>query len=118
MDMTERGAGNTSSEATRLSNEIDKAMSYINLDTIEYERLHDTRYTLLTRSIENYLKCLLLVATTKEMSSLRFSVAWKDETANEVAQYIAKVPLWRLVALVDQLSSRLTDREGPDDNAF
>lgn len=95
--------------------DISRSSQWLKLDQVEYNRLRKTRQELLRASLENYLSSLS-AADEHDTDILRFLSLWlehaeDDEASSIVAKYITQVPSRKFITVINQLASRLQDRE-------
>lgn len=92
-----------------------KAKSWLDLDEQELRRLEMTRAEFVRLSLENYL--LGLIASDEfNNDALRFTALWleraEEEATNEaIKKHLGSVPTRKFAMLMNQLSSRLQDRQ-------
>jgi serine-protein kinase ATM len=87
------------------------------IDNLEYRRLRESRNELLALSLENYLRSLE-ADDLHDTDVLRFFALWLEnvESPNSVEvveQHLTKVPSWKFVVLMNQLSSRIQQEDNP-----
>ncbi|MCJ1313627.1 Serine/threonine-protein kinase tel1 [Agyrium rufum] len=110
-----KDSGSQAREKESYESHRKKARLWYELDNREYQRLYDSRQTLLKRSLENYL--LALAASDEhDGDSVRFSALWLEhynsETANtSVGKYLKAVPSRKFVPLMNQWTSRLANND-------
>ncbi|KAH6694050.1 ataxia telangiectasia mutated [Plectosphaerella plurivora] len=106
----------TTELTNRYKSHLIKAKSWLDLDDQELRRLEQTRAEFVRLSLENYL---LSLSASDEFNNdaLRFTALWleraDDESTNDaVRKYLDAVPTRKFAMLMNQLSSRLQDRQG------
>ena len=90
-----------------------KAKKWFELDDREYQRLDEGRKTLMSQSLENYLRCLR-ACDAYDNDALRFSALWlehcEEDAANEaVVKEVDHVPSRKFASLMNQWTSRILD---------
>lgn len=108
-------AGSQAREKQTLKSHRDKAEQWYQLDNREFQRLQENRQAFLRQSLENYLLCLR-ACDKYDKDALRFSALWLEHSENDiankaVAKHISQVASRKFAALMNQLSSRLLDKE-------
>ena len=101
------------SNKAHLQSHRSKAKQWFSIDDREYGRVLRSRQTFLSRSIENYLRCLKACDTFNE-DALRFCALWLENSENDTANkavrsHLSSVPSRKFAPLMNQLSSRLLD---------
>jgi ataxia telangiectasia mutated family protein len=101
------------SNKAQLQSDRSKAKQWFSIDDREYVRLLRSRQTFLSRSLENYLRCLKACDTFNQ-DALRFCALWLENSDNSVANeavkhHLSSVPSRKFAPLMNQLSSRLLD---------
>ena len=108
-------AGSQAREKQTLKSHRDKAEQWYQLDNREFQRLQENRQAFLRQSLENYLLCLR-ACDKYDKDALRFSALWLEHSESDiankaVAKHIPQVASRKFAALMNQLSSRLLDKE-------
>jgi len=98
-----------------ISRSLQKASSWYRLDDEEYKRAVIARAEFANQSLENHLKSLT-ACEEYDNCVVRFFALWLEHSdsasANAaVAQQLDKVPSWKFVILLNQMSSRLMDEQ-------
>jgi ataxia telangiectasia mutated family protein len=99
----------------RLTGHATKAKQWFTMDNSEYQRVLETRKTLLQQSLENYLLALK-ACETYNSDALRFCAQWFKESDNVVAnaavkKHLGEVATRKFAPLMSQLSSRLLNSD-------
>lgn len=106
-----------SQQKHKYSSYLAKAKQWLDLDQQELRRVEQSRAEFVRLSLENYL--LSLQASDEHNNdALRFTALWlerseEDATNDAVKKQISKVPTHKFAPLMNQLSSRLQDRDLP-----
>ncbi|ETS76781.1 hypothetical protein PFICI_12168 [Pestalotiopsis fici W106-1] len=105
----------TDDQKRRAQNHLVKAKQWLELDDQELRRVEQSRSEFVRLSLENYL--LSLTASDEHNNdALRFTALWlesagEDYTSEAVKKHIEKVPTRKFATLMNQLTSRLIDRQ-------
>lgn len=107
----------TDQEKHRLRSDKAKVKKWLSIDDQDYRRIKETRDQFLRQSLENYLMSLS-AWNQQDDDVLRFFALWlehaDEDAANDaVGRLLGKVPGRKFVLLLNQLASRLQDKDSP-----
>lgn len=88
---------------------------WLKLDEVEFSRLKENREAFMEKSIANYLRCLH-ACDDYDQDAMRFCALWLQHSQSKkanaaTAEVINKVESRKFVPLINQLTSRLLDRD-------
>ncbi|KAK3683108.1 Serine/threonine-protein kinase tel1 [Vermiconidia calcicola] len=111
LEKLSKGSRKSGGDKVDHTREIQKAKQWYNIDDADYQRLRRNRETFMQQSLQNYLLALK-ASDDHDISILRFFALWLENSeipaANAVVgKYLAGVPSWKFVVLMNQLMSRL-----------
>ena len=101
---------------------LNEAQKWYEIDDAEWQRLKQNRDTFVQQSLRNYLLALR-ASEEHDFCILRFFALWLENSeegaANKiVAKYLADVPSWKFVLLMNQIMSRLDSNSSAFQNAL
>lgn len=107
----------TEPKKRNVSKALGEAKQWYQIDNSEFTRLSESRAGFLRQSLENYL-LTLAVSENHDKDALRFSALWFEHSDAPIANQavhgkLDKVPTRKFAPLMNQLTSRLLDRDEP-----